>query len=155
MSCSKSQPQEQGKGYEFVDKIVGGVIPREYIPAVDKGIREAMQSGGVAGYPVVDIKVSLVDGSFHPVDSSEMAFTIAGSMAFKEAIRKGAPQVAGADHEGRSHHARGIHGRCDRRPEQPPRPYQRHGDARRTRRSSARDRAAGEYVRLCRPRCVR
>jgi elongation factor G len=86
-------PQEQGKGYEFVDKIVGGVIPREYIPAVNKGIQGAIQSGGVAGYPVVDIKVSLVDGSFHPVDSSEMAFSTAGSMAFKEAIRKGAPQV--------------------------------------------------------------
>jgi elongation factor G len=87
------EPQEQGKGYEFDDKIVGGVIPREYIPAVNKGIQGAMQSGGVAGYPVVDVKVSLLDGSFHPVDSSEMAFSTAGSMAFKEAIRKGAPQV--------------------------------------------------------------
>ena len=87
------EPQEPGKGYEFVSKIVGGTIPREYIPAVDKGIQGAMSSGGLAGYPVVDVKVNLVDGAFHDVDSSEMAFSIAGSMAFKEALRKGAPQV--------------------------------------------------------------
>jgi elongation factor G len=87
------EPQEPGKGYEFVNKIVGGTIPREYIPAVDKGIQGAMQTGGMAGYPVVDVKVNLVDGAFHDVDSSEMAFSIAGSMAFKEALRKGAPQV--------------------------------------------------------------
>ncbi len=86
-------PQEQGKGYEFESKIVGGTIPREYIPAIDKGIRGSINTGGVAGYPVVDIKVTLLDGSFHEVDSSEMAFSIAGSMAFKEAIRRGAPQV--------------------------------------------------------------
>jgi elongation factor G len=87
------EPQEPGKGYEFVSKIVGGTIPREYIPAVDKGIQGAMTSGGLAGYPVVDVKVNLVDGAFHDVDSSEMAFSIAGSMAFKEALRRGAPQV--------------------------------------------------------------
>jgi elongation factor G len=87
------EPQEPGKGYEFANKIVGGTIPREYIPAVDKGIQGAMQTGGLAGYPVVDVKVNLVDGAFHDVDSSEMAFSIAGSMAFKEALRKGAPQV--------------------------------------------------------------
>jgi elongation factor G len=87
------EPQEPGKGYEFNNKIVGGSIPREYIPAVDKGIQGAMQTGGLAGYPVVDVKVNLVDGAYHEVDSSEMAFSIAGSMAFKEALRKGAPQV--------------------------------------------------------------
>jgi elongation factor G len=87
------EPQEPGKGYEFVNKIVGGVIPREYIPAIDKGIKEAMTSGTLAGYPVVDIKVTVIDGSFHEVDSSEMAFKIAGSMAFKEACKKSNPVI--------------------------------------------------------------
>ncbi|MCH5322458.1 MAG: elongation factor G [Helicobacter sp.] len=82
------EPQEAGKGYEFVNNISGGVIPKEYIPAVDKGIQEAMQNGVLAGYPVVDFKVTLYDGSYHEVDSSEMAFKIAGSMAFKDACRK-------------------------------------------------------------------
>ncbi len=85
------EPQEPGKGYEFVNKITGGVIPKEYIPAVDKGIQEAMQNGVVAGYPVVDVKATLYDGSYHEVDSSEMAFKIAGSMAFKEAAKKANP----------------------------------------------------------------
>jgi len=87
----KIEPQESGLGYEFVNKIVGGVIPKEYIPAVDAGIQEAMQSGILGGYPVVDIKVTLFDGSYHEVDSSEMAFKIAGSMAFKEAMAKAKP----------------------------------------------------------------
>ncbi|NLX61820.1 MAG: elongation factor G [Tissierellia bacterium] len=85
------EPQEPGKGYEFVNQIVGGVIPKEYIPAVDAGIQEAMQSGILGGYPVVDVKVTLYDGSYHEVDSSEMAFKIAGSMAFKEAMAKAKP----------------------------------------------------------------
>ncbi|CRF45660.1 elongation factor G [Helicobacter heilmannii] len=83
----KLEPKDPGTGYEFVNEISGGVIPKEYIPAVDKGIQEAMQSGVLAGYPVVDCKVTLYDGSYHEVDSSEMAFKIAGSMAFKEACR--------------------------------------------------------------------
>ncbi len=87
----KLEPQEPGKGYEFVNNITGGVIPKEYIPAVDKGIQEAMQNGVVAGYPVVDVKATLYDGSYHEVDSSEMAFKIAGSMAFKEAAKKANP----------------------------------------------------------------
>jgi len=87
----KLEPQEPGKGYEFVNQITGGVIPKEYIPAVDKGIQEAMQNGVVAGYPVVDVKATLYDGSYHEVDSSEMAFKIAGSMAFKEAAKKANP----------------------------------------------------------------
>ncbi|MRJ02304.1 MAG: elongation factor G [Epsilonproteobacteria bacterium] len=87
----KLEPQEPGSGYEFVNKITGGVIPKEYIPAVDKGIQEAMQNGVLAGYPVVDVKATLYDGSFHEVDSSEMAFKIAGSMAFKEAAKKANP----------------------------------------------------------------
>ena len=85
------EPNEQGKGYEFINKVVGGNIPKEYIPAVDEGIRGAMQSGVLAGYNVVDVKVTLNDGSYHEVDSSEMAFKIAGSMAFKEAMRKADP----------------------------------------------------------------
>ncbi len=85
------EPNESGKGYEFVNAIVGGVIPKEYIPAVDQGIQGAMQSGVLAGYNVVDVKVTLFDGSYHEVDSSEMAFKIAGSMAFKEAMRKADP----------------------------------------------------------------
>jgi elongation factor G len=86
-------PQEPGAGYEFVDKIVGGKIPKEYIPAVDAGIQEAMGSGILAGYPVVDIKIELVDGSYHDVDSSERAFKIAGSMAFKEAMKRAKPRL--------------------------------------------------------------
>ena len=85
------EPQEPGTGYEFVNQIVGGVVPREYIPAVDKGVREQMENGVIAGYPVVDVKVTLYDGSYHDVDSSEMAFKIAGSMCFKEGAKKGRP----------------------------------------------------------------
>ena len=86
-------PQEPGGGYEFEDKIVGGKIPKEYIPAVDAGIEEAMSSGILAGYPVVDIRVELVDGSYHDVDSSERAFKIAGSMAFKEGMKRAKPKL--------------------------------------------------------------
>lgn len=87
----KLDPLEAGKGYEFENAIVGGVIPREYIPAVDKGIKEQLENGVIAGYPVVDVKVTLFDGTYHDVDSSEMAFKIAGSMAFKEGARKASP----------------------------------------------------------------
>ena len=83
------EPQERGKGYEFIDKIVGGSIPREYIAPIDAGIRESMLTGGQAGFPVVDLKATVLDGSYHEVDSSEMAFKIAGSLALKEAIRRG------------------------------------------------------------------
>jgi elongation factor G len=89
----KIEPQEAGAGYEFVNEIKGGVIPKEYIPSVDKGIQEAMQGGVIAGYPLEDIKVSLYDGSYHDVDSSEMAFKLAGSMAFKEGCRKASPAI--------------------------------------------------------------
>ena len=85
------EPNESGKGYEFVNAVVGGAIPKEFIPAVDAGIQGAMQAGVLAGYPVVDVKVTLYDGSYHEVDSSEMAFKIAGSMAFKEAMREADP----------------------------------------------------------------
>ncbi|NGO90854.1 MAG: elongation factor G, partial [Halomonas sp.] len=85
------EPNEPGKGYEFIDAIKGGVVPREYIPAVDKGIQEASQAGVLAGYPVVDFKVTLFDGSYHEVDSNENAFRMAASIAFKEAMRKADP----------------------------------------------------------------
>ncbi len=89
----KVEPNESGKGYEFVNNVVGGAIPKEYIPAVDAGIRGAMEAGVLAAYPVVDVKVTLYDGSYHEVDSSEMAFKIAGSMAFKEAMAKADPVI--------------------------------------------------------------
>jgi len=89
----KIEPNEPGKGYEFVDKIVGGTIPREYIRPIDMGIREALETGPYAGYPMVDVKVTLFDGSFHEVDSSEMAFRIAASMALKEAAHKASPVI--------------------------------------------------------------
>jgi elongation factor G len=85
------EPQASGKGSEFVSKVVGGTVPREYIPDVEKGVREAMDKGILAGYPMVDIKVTLFDGSYHDVDSSEMAFRIAGSMGFKEGARRASP----------------------------------------------------------------
>ena len=87
------EPNEPGKGYEFINAVVGGAVPKEYIPAVDAGIQGAMQAGVMAGFPVVDVKVTLFDGSYHEVDSSEMAFKIAGSMAFKEACRKANPTI--------------------------------------------------------------
>ncbi len=87
------EPNESGKGYEFINSVVGGAVPKEYIPAVDAGIRGAMESGVLAGYQVVDVKVELYDGSYHEVDSSEMAFKLAGSMAFKEAMRKADPVI--------------------------------------------------------------
>ncbi len=88
-----AEPAEPGEGYEFIDKIVGGKVPREYIPAIDLGIQEAMESGILAGYPVVDVRVMLVDGSYHDVDSSEIAFKVAGSMAWKEAMKRAKPKL--------------------------------------------------------------
>jgi elongation factor G len=82
-----------GTGFQFVNKIVGGVIPREYIPAVENGVREALEGGVIAGYPVIDVKITLVDGSYHEVDSSEMAFKIAGSQALKDAVRQASPVI--------------------------------------------------------------
>ena len=87
------EPRERGAGFEFVNKIVGGVVPKEYIPAVEAGVREAMENGVLYGYPVVDVRVTLVDGSYHPVDSSEMAFKVAGSLAFKKAAGHAEPQL--------------------------------------------------------------
>jgi elongation factor G len=87
------EPLPPGQGFEFVNKIVGGVIPKEFIPAIEGGVREAMDTGVIAGYPVVDVRVAVVDGSYHEVDSSEMAFKIAGSLAFKAAMQKANPTI--------------------------------------------------------------
>jgi elongation factor G len=87
------QPLERGSGVQFENKIVGGAVPREFIPAIEQGVREAAATGVVAGYPVVDVKVTLFDGSFHPVDSSEMAFKLAASVGFKEGVRKSQPAI--------------------------------------------------------------
>ena len=87
------EPNEAGKGYEFINKVTGGAIPKEFIPCVDQGIQGAMLSGVLAGYQVVDVKATLLDGSFHEVDSSELAFKICGSMAFKEACQKAEPTL--------------------------------------------------------------
>jgi elongation factor G len=89
----KLEPGEPGSGFAFSNDVVGGVIPKDYIPAVQKGVQESLQNGVLAGYPVVDVKVSLYDGSYHEVDSSEVAFKIAGSMAFKEGARQGKPAL--------------------------------------------------------------
>ena len=87
------EPAAPGSGYEFVNGIVGGVVPKEYIPAVDKGVREQMENGVIAGFPVVDVKVTVYDGSYHDVDSSEMAFKIAGSMAFRDGMERASPAL--------------------------------------------------------------
>jgi elongation factor G len=87
------EPRERSEGFEFVDQIKGGVIPKEYLPAIEKGIKEAMDKGVIAGYPVIDVKVTCYDGSYHEVDSSEAAFKIAGSMAFQEAVKRAKPVI--------------------------------------------------------------
>ena len=123
----KLEPNEQGKGYEFINGIVGGSVPREYIPAVDKGIKEAVETGVIAGYPVVDVKVTLFDGSYHDVDSNEMAFKIAGSMGFKEGFRRAKPVLLEPIMKVEVVTPEEYSGRCHRRPEPPPRPDHRHG----------------------------
>ena len=133
----RDQPRaaEPGEGYEFVDKIVGGKIPKEYIPPVDLGIQEAMESGVLAGYPVVDVRVELIDGSYHDVDSSEMAFKIAGSMAFKEAMKRAKPKLLEPMMAVEVDDARRLPRRRDGQPQLPPRPRRGPGAASATRRS--------------------
>ena len=114
-----------GEGFEFVNKIKGGVIPGSFIPAVEKGVREAMQDGVVAGYPLRDIRVTLYDGSYHSVDSSEMAFKIAGSMAFKKAAEQAQPTLLEPIMQVAGDRARGRGRRRDRRPQRAPRPAAR------------------------------
>ena len=141
------RPQEPGEGYEFEDKIVGGKIPKEYIPAVNQGIREAMDSGVLAGYPVVDVKVELVDGSYHEVDSNERAFKIAGSHGVQGRDEAGEAQAARAHDGRRGGHARGVPRRRDGEPEQPPRAHRAHGGARQ-RQDDQGERPPGGDVRL-------
>ena len=112
-------PQEPGHGFVFDDKIVGGSVPREFIGPAEQGIKEAMDTGVLAGYPMVDVRVELIDGSYHDVDSSEMAFKIAGSMAFKEALRKANPSPPRAHHGRGGRDPRGLHGGRHRRSVQP------------------------------------
>ena len=116
-----AEPGEKGTGYEFVDKIVGGTIPREYMRAVNMGIGEALKTGIYAGYPMVDVKVTVFDGSYHEVDSSEMAFKIAASMAIKDAVAKASPVVLEPMMRVEVTMPEAVHGRRDRRPQQPAR----------------------------------
>ena len=110
-------PTEPGEGYSFESKIVGGAVPKEYIPGVEKGIKSVMDSGPLAGFPVIDFKVQLIDGAFHDVDSSVLAFEIASRAAMREGLKKAGAKLLGADHEGRSRHAGRIHRRRHRRPD--------------------------------------
>ena len=106
MASIRIEPLERGEGFHFVDQVVGGAIPRQYIPAVEKGVLEAMSQGGVHGYPVVDVQVTCYDGKYHSVDSSEMSFKMAGSLAFREAMAKAGPGAARADLAARGDRAR-------------------------------------------------
>ncbi len=115
-------PRQPGEGYVFENKIVGGTIPKEFIKPIDEGIKEALTTGVLAGFPVDDVGIELYDGSYHDVDSSEMAFKIAGSMAFKDAAKK-AVRAPRAGDAGRGGGARGVHGRHQRRHRQPPRAH--------------------------------
>ena len=143
----KMEPQEAGKGFEFVDAIKGGTVPREYIPAVEKGLRETLPNGVLAGFPVVDVKVTLFDGSYHDVDSNENAFKMAASMAFKDGMRQATSGAARADDGGRSRDAGRLHGQRRRRPVGPPRHDPGHGRRRRRQGDQGRSAAVGN-VRL-------
>ena len=146
-ACIKIQPNEKGKGIEVTNEIVGGTIPKEYIPAVIDGIEEAIKSGVYAGYQVIDLKAQVIDGSFHEVDSNELAFKMAGIFALKDAFKKAGPDPARADHESGMHHARRISGRFAGRHQPPPRHHQRHRRQERPDHSE-RASAAGGNVRL-------
>ena len=124
-------PRKPGEGYEFENNVVGGTIPKEFIKPIDMGIREAMTTGVLAGYPMDDVQVELYDGSYHDVDSNEMAFKIAGSMAFKDAAKKAHPVLLEPVMRVEVVGARGIHGRRHRRHHQPARPHPVDGSARR------------------------
>ncbi len=111
------EPLERGSGFEFEDKIVGGAIPRQFIPAVEKGVHETMEQGGVFGFPVVDVRITLYDGKYHSVDSSEMSFKMAGSLGFKEAMAKASPILLEPVERARRDRARSEPGRHHGRPQ--------------------------------------
>ena len=121
------EPLDRGAEFEFVNEMFGGAIPRNYIPAIEKGMIEAAANGYLAGYPVVDFKVTVYDGSYHDVDSSEMAFKLAARKAFKAAMAECQAGAAGAGDERGSAGSRGVCRRSDGRHERPPRPDRRHG----------------------------
>ena len=125
------KPAEPGHDFVFENEIKGGAIPKEFIKPIEQGIKEALETGILAGYPTTGVHVELYDGSYHDVDSSEMAFKIAGSMAYQDAAKKAQPVHQGTDHGGRGRRPRGLHGRRHRRPLLAPRPHQAHGAARR------------------------
>ena len=141
------EPLPPGTGFEFDSKVVGGNVPKEYIPGVEKGLDSVLGSGVLAGFPVVDLKVTLIDGAYHEVDSSALAFEIASRSALREALREGRPGAARADHEGRGGDAGGLHRLGHRRPELAARPDPGAGHARQRQRRD-RDGAAAEHVRL-------
>ena len=142
-----------GEGFDFVNKIRGGSIPTEFIPAVEKGVEEALENGVRAGFPMVDVRVTLIDGKYHDTDSSEIAFKVAGSLALPGGGQARQAGAARARVRRRGGHARGVHGRRDRRPQPPPRPRARHGAARQ-RPGGDRARAAERDVRLRHGRAV-
>ncbi len=143
------EPGERGSGVVFENKVVGGAIPREYIPAVEKGIKEVSESGVMAGYPVVDIKVTLFDGSFHEVDSNEMAFKMAATFAFKEGVQKGGPVLLEPIMKVEAVAPEEFLGRYYRRVECPPGNYPRYGNAPGKCPGDQCNRAAGRNVRVC------
>ena len=141
------EPGEPGSGFEFESKVVGGAVPKEYIPGVEKGLNSVLGSGVVAGFPVVDVKVSLVDGAYHDVDSSALAFEIASRAAFPRCAAKRQVRPARADHEGRMRDPGRLHRLGHRRSEFPARPDPGSGHARQCQRHQC-DGAAHEHVRL-------
>ena len=124
------EPNPDG-GVEFAERVVGGAVPKGFFAGVEKGIREAAEGGVIAGYPLSDFRATLYDGSFHPVDSNELSFKIAASMALKDGVHQAKPALARADHDRRDPHPRGLHGRGQPRPQRPPRPGARDGHRRR------------------------
>ncbi len=141
------QPNEVGKGFEFDSKVIGGAVPKEYIPGVNKGLESVLGAGVLAGFPVVDIKVALIDGAYHEVDSSALAFEIASRAALREALQKGGSVLLEPDHEGRSRDPGRIHRFGHRRPQLTSWPDPGSGHARQCGRRQC-DGAVGQHVRL-------